>query len=210
MTVKTIWLGSYQANCYLLKDDESGKFSLIDPGFYSNRLEAFLKENGVEELEYILLTHGHMDHICGAPYVKEKFGGKIVIGEKDAEFLETYRFLDDAYDYENAFKSTKANITVSDGDKLNFGSCEISVLHTPGHTPGEVCYLTGDLLFTGDVLFKGSIGRSDFENSNLFLLIKSLKRLLSLPGDYRVLSGHGAETTLSYERQFNRYLENIK
>lgn len=210
MTVKTIWLGSYQANCYLLKDDESGKFSVIDPGFYSNRFEAFLKENGVNELEYIFLTHGHMDHICGAVYVKEKFGGKIVIGEQDAEFLEKYRFIDGADDYEKAFKSTKADLTVNDGDKLEFGSHTVEVLHTPGHTMGEVCYIIDDLLFTGDVLFKDSIGRSDFENSNLFMLIRSLKKLVSLPEDYRVLCGHGEETTLSRERKFNRYLENIR
>lgn len=210
MIVKRIPLGSYQANCYLLKDEKSGKFSVVDPGYYTKRFEAYLKENGVEKLEYILLTHGHMDHICGAVYVKENFGGKIVIGEKDAEFLEEYRFLDGAEDYEEAFKSTTADIIVNDSDKLDFGGSEISVLYTPGHTMGEVCYIINDLLFTGDVLFKGSIGRSDFENSNLFLLIKSLKKLVLLPGDYRVLSGHGEETTLSHEREFNRYLENIK
>ncbi len=210
MIYKTIPLGSYQANCYLLKDEESGKFLLIDPGFYCIQLERFLEENGVKELEYILLTHGHMDHICGAAYIKEKFGGKIVIGKEDAEFLENYRFIDGETAYERAFKSTKADITVDEGDKLNFGSHTIEVLHTPGHTMGEVCYITDGLLFTGDVLFRDSIGRSDFENSNLFMLIRSLKKLVSLPGDYKVLCGHGEETTLSRERKYNRYLENIK
>lgn len=208
MNVKRIPLGSYQANCYLL--EENGRFSVIDPGYYTKRFEAFLKESGVEKIDYIFLTHGHMDHICGAPYVKESFGGQLVIGEKDAEFLESYRFLDGALDYENAFKSVKADIIVRDGDTISFADSEISVLHTPGHTMGEVCYMTDDLLFTGDVLFKGSIGRSDFENSDIFMLIKSLRRLVSLPNDYRVLSGHGEETTLSHERQFNPYLEKIK
>lgn len=209
MEVKKIWLGSYQANCYLLKDEESGKFAVVDPGFYSKRFEAFLKDNGVENLEYILLTHGHMDHICGAPYVQEKFGGKIVIGEQDAEFLETYKFLDGADDYENAFKPSKADITVQDGDTLDFGETKISVMHTPGHTMGEVCFLADDMIFTGDVLFKGSIGRSDFENSNLFLLVRSLKKLANLEGDYKIYSGHGEDTTLSYERQYNRFLEKM-
>ncbi|MDD6022270.1 MAG: MBL fold metallo-hydrolase [Acutalibacteraceae bacterium] len=209
MTLKTTELGSYNANCYLLKDDESGKFLIVDPGFYSGKLERFLKENEVGQLEYILLTHGHMDHICGAAYVKENFGGKIVIGEKDAPFLEEYRFLDGAEDYERAFRKTKADITVCDGDVIDFASHEIKVLHTPGHTMGEVCYIIDDLLFTGDVLFKGAIGRSDFENSNVFLLVQSLRKLASLGGDYRVLCGHGEETTLSQELKHNRFLEKI-
>ena len=209
MTLYTMWLGSYQANCYILIDEESGKSLIIDPGFYSKRLESFLREHNVKP-EYILLTHGHMDHICGAAYVKENFGGKIVIGEQDAPFLEEYRFIDGAEDYEKAFKKTQADITVKDGDELDFAGKKIKVLHTPGHTAGEVCYIIDNMLFTGDVLFKGSIGRSDFPNSNLFSLIKSLRKLVKLPGDYRVLCGHGEETTLSYEREHNRFLENIR
>lgn len=209
MTLYTMWLGSYQANCYILIDEERGKSLIVDPGFYSKRLEAFLREHNVKP-EYILLTHGHMDHICGAAYVKENFGGKLVIGEQDAPFLEEYRFIDGAEDYEKAFKKTHADITVGEGDELDFAGRKIKVLHTPGHTAGEVCYIIDDMLFTGDVLFKGSIGRSDFPNSNLFSLIKSLRKLVKLPGDYRVLCGHGEETTLSYEREHNRFLENIR
>lgn len=207
MDLSVINVGSYMTNCWLLKDEKTGKALLVDPGFYSEELERFLKRNGVNELQYILITHGHMDHTCGAVYVREKFGGKIVIGEKDAFLLSEYRFISGSYDYENAFSPCSADIEVKDGDELSFGEEKIRIMFTPGHTVGEVCYIINDMLFTGDVLFRGSMGRTDLEGGNLFALADSLKKIGSLQKNYLILPGHGEKSTLDYEKMTNMYLK---
>ena len=193
-------------NCYLVQDEKSGKSLLVDPGFYSPELDVFLERNGVSELDYILVTHGHTDHTCGVSYVKEKYGGKIVVGEKDAYLLSDNGFLLGERSYVEAFRPCEADIIVKDGDTLSFSDEKIEILHTPGHTEGEVCYIISDKLFTGDVLFMGSMGRTDLPGGNLFKLFHSLRRLYELEKDYIVLPGHGEKTTLGYEKKTNRYL----
>lgn len=209
LTLKSIVLGSYQTNCYLLIDEATGASALIDPGFYGPGVDKLLRDNGVEKLDYILLTHGHLDHTCGAIYVREKFGGKIVIGESDAYTLGEYKFSDDTPDYLGAFSPCEADILLCGETELPFGSKKIEIMYTPGHTTGEVCYLIDDLFFVGDVIFKGAIGRSDLEGGNIFTLIKTLKKICSIETDYKVFPGHGEFTTLSYEKKYNRYLSGI-
>lgn len=206
LTLKSIVLGSYETNCYLLIDEETGASALIDPGFYTPELEKMLSDNGIEKLDYILLTHGHLDHTCGAPYVREKFGGKMVIGENDVCCMHEYMFSDDTPDYEKAFKACEPDILLTNETELPFGDRKIDILYTPGHTTGEVCYIIDDLFFVGDVIFKGAIGRSDLEGGNIFTLIKTLKRICTIEKDYKVFPGHGEFTTLSYEKKYNRFL----
>lgn len=207
MQLSVMAVGPFMANCWVLKDEKTGKALVVDPGFYSSELENFLRKIGISELEYILITHGHLDHFCGAPYIKEKFGGKIVIGEKDKDETQRLDSLFLGTDYEEQFKPFKADITVSDGEKLNFCGESIEILHTPGHTKGEVCYIINDMLFSGDVLFQGSIGRTDLDGGNVFMLVESLKKLVLLDKNYKILTGHGEKTTLDFEKETNRYLK---
>lgn len=207
MKLSVIAVGSFMTNCWLLQDEKSGKSALVDPGFYSHELESFLEYNGVKQLEYILVTHGHTDHTCGVSYVKEKFGGKIVVGEKDAYLLEENRFLLEMDDYTAAFRAVKPDIIVRDGDTLPFGEETIEIIHTPGHIDGEVCYIINEMMFTGDVLFRGSMGRTDLETGNVFKLLRSLKRIGSLEKNYLILPGHGEKSTLDFEKMTNRYLK---
>lgn len=207
MKLSVITVGTYMTNCWLLQDEETGKALLVDPGFYTRELEDFLSLHGVKELEYILLTHGHMDHICGAYYVREKFGGKIVIGEEDAFLLGEYHFIEGETLYENAFHPCEADITVCEGDMLSFGNTKVNVIFTPGHRDGEVCYIINDMLFSGDVLFRGSMGRTDLEGGNLFKLVHTLQRIARFSKNYVILPGHGEKTTLEYEKMTNRYLK---
>lgn len=209
MKLSVITVGPYDTNCWLLTDEITGKALIVDPGFYSSEVDSFLSYNGVKELEYILITHGHADHLCGASYFKEKYSGRIVIGDKDAHLLEEYHFGIRQHEYENLFRPCKADITVKDGAELDFCKEKIKIMYTPGHTNGEVCYIINDMLFSGDVLFKGTIGRTDLEGGDFFKLISSLRKISSLERNYKILPGHGEKTTLEYEKETNRYLKAV-
>ncbi len=199
---------TFAANCYILKDEESGEALVVDPGVCDSRFEAMLRETGISKLRYILLTHGHFDHIFGVSELKKNFGGDIVIHEADAECLGNEK-ASLAYYFREGQNRDKADITVSDGDELAFGKYTIGVMHTPGHTPGCVCYIIEDMMFSGDTLFKGSIGRTDFPHSDVKQMIASLRKLVAIEGDYNVYPGHEGATTLSREKKFNPCLKGL-
>lgn len=199
---------SFAANCYILKDEESGDALVVDPGLYNNRLEAMLKEIGIKELRYILLTHGHFDHIIGVSELKENFGGKVVIHKADEACLYDEEQSLACY-FGEAQHEDEADILVSDGDEIAFGKYKIKVMHTPGHTEGCVCYLIENMMFSGDTLFKSSIGRTDFPSSDIRKMKDSLKRLISIESDYDVYPGHEGATTLSREKKYNPCLKGL-
>lgn len=203
--IKVITSSSLGTNMYLLTDAATGKQAIVDCPPIRTRQIAFLQENVTDKLEYILLTHGHFDHILGLGDMLEQFGGKIVIHAADADCL---------HDHEKALcrwtpakdLHYHADITVADGDEITLGESVLQVLHTPGHTEGAVCYLCDDVLFSGDTLFKETCGRVDFPGGDPQKMQKSLQRLAGLEGDKRVLPGHNEETTLAYERKHNPYI----
>ncbi len=198
----------FSANCYLVKDEETGEALLIDPGSYGERQKEYIKAQGIENLKYILLTHGHFDHMIGVERFRNAFGGEVVIHQADADKISSaVGSLYSRFEREIPFASATADIKVKDGDKLSFGGGEIEVIHTPGHTKGGVCYKIGDVLFTGDTLFKDSIGRTDFPDSDGNEMLSSLKKLSAIEGDYKVYPGHESATTLDFERKYNRYLK---
>lgn len=202
-TVKSISHGVMLTNTYLVIGEDGSAF-VVDPACYDEKLVSLLKENNVQKLTYILLTHGHFDHITGTQELKESFGGKIVIHKDDEKALTDANY-SLAFSFGVPSSSLKADITVSDGDSLPFSNGEISVLHTPGHTEGGVCYLFSLEMFSGDTLFKESMGRTDFPGGNMLTLLKSLKKLCLLEKDYSVHAGHGESTALSYEKQNNPF-----
>ncbi|WP_101909560.1 MBL fold metallo-hydrolase [Marasmitruncus massiliensis] len=198
-------VGTLGTNCYIVADD-SGKCAVIDPGAQAEKLLDFLETHGFTP-EYILLTHGHYDHIGAVKAIAEKYGCKIAIGRNDAEqltdrekSLATSRGLSEK-DYLMA-----TDLLLAEGDHLTVGNLAFSVLDTPGHTRGGVCYLCGDLLFSGDTLFCGDVGRCDLYGGNFIMMQESLKKLAALKGDFRVLPGHGPESTLDQERMQNPYM----
>lgn len=197
-------LGYMQANCYLVFDEKTKEAFVVDPGEYNNQLEKMLKENGVEKLSYVLLTHGHFDHIYGTKKLLENFGGKLVIHRED-EICLTNKAISLASPLAVGEVAEKADITVKDGDKLPFAGADITVIHTPGHTKGGVCYKFSDMLFTGDTLFAGSIGRSDFPGGNMLTLLNSVKKLVELEDNLNVYPGHGDFSTVEEERRSNPF-----
>ncbi len=201
-------LGSYYANCYIIRDEATGKSAIVDPGFYTLGLKSSLKKEGFEEFEYVLLTHGHYDHILGAAGFKDEMKAKVVIHRDEEAFLRDNSLsLTDEVPY--GYKPPKADVLVSDGDVIKLGETEIKVLHTPGHTKGSVCFILGDTIISGDTLFRENVGRWDFPTGDHSVLLDSIRRLYALEGDYTVLPGHNEETTLEHERNNNPYTKGL-
>ncbi len=197
----------YGANCWVLIDEESSEFALIDPSPTGEAFSDFLEKRGLkkENLKYILLTHGHFDHITGADEIRDISGAPLAIHEADADFLTTDK---NAYKYffREDLIMRPAEIILHDGDVLTLGKNEIKVVSTPGHTEGSVCFFVGDNIYTGDTLFDRSIGRTDLVGGNQAKLEESLRKLIALDGDYNIYPGHGSVSTISKQIKFNPYL----
>ncbi len=206
LNVKCFPLGELMANCFFVTNEESGVSLLVDPGDVSGSLEECIDRFGAEKLKYILLTHGHFDHIAGVAHLKEEYPDvRIVIGEGDKDFTSKDN-LNLGYHFGLSCRHFKPDITVDEGDELPFGSCKIKALATPGHTKGGICYIIDDCIFTGDTLISGTTGRTDVPTGSLHDMYRSMERLAALEENYRVYCGHGPESTMELERQYNIYI----
>lgn len=205
MIIKRVIVSAYETNCYIVGCPETRLGAVIDPGDDGDNIIDQIKKLELD-IKYIILTHGHIDHINAVRDVKEFSGADILIHEKDKEMLTS--------SYENLSVFTgdninqpKADKTLNDGDKIQIGNLIFHVIHTPGHSPGSISLKTGIYIFSGDTLFAGSIGRTDFPGGSYNAIIRSIKeKLLIYDGDILVLPGHGPETTLESEKNFNPFL----
>ncbi|SFD12052.1 MBL fold metallo-hydrolase [Clostridium uliginosum] len=198
MIIKTIPAGIYDANCYLVIDEGSKECGVIDPGGDSQRIETIIKSLDVK-VKYIILTHGHVDHVGGVVDLSKTFNVPFFISKIDEEYMEK--------DYEVFGSLPKASGYLKEGDTLSLGDKEIKVIETPGHTKGGLCFLIEDKVFTGDTLFQGSIGRTDFVGGNMGEIINSIKeKLLILGDDVEVYPGHGSMSNILYEKRRNPFL----
>lgn len=193
MKLYTMPVGDYQTNCYILCAG-GDPCVLVDPGYEPERILARVASLG-KTVAAILLTHGHFDHVGGVRAIAADTGCKVYLCERELTLPETL----------TAGKLYYTD-TYAEGDVLQIADLQIRVLHTPGHTPGGVCLICRDVMFSGDTLFAGSCGRTDFPGGSWDTLHASLGRLAKLEGEYRVCPGHGPETTLSWEKQTNPYL----
>lgn len=211
MIISQIQLGhEIFANCYLLIDEGSREAAIVDAGWYNEAIADVIKENNVK-LKYVLLTHGHFDHILGVYGLQKEEGAKVVIHESDAEhLLDPKKSLCEG-NFPEPQHPVKADITVKDGDVIMLGNEEIKVMSTPGHTNGSVCYILEKdrVIISGDTLFCMTAGRTDFPGGSDEKMIESLKRLIALDGDYTVLPGHNRATTLESERTRNWYIRRM-
>lgn len=208
--VKCFTLGELGANCYLVSDEESGESFVVDPGDVSPALNAGIDSIGADKLKYILLTHGHFDHIGGAASLKRRCpSARIVIGKQDSAFPGNDE-LNLSWHFGLDIDPFNCDILVNDGDRLPFCKEEIEVLHTPGHTRGSVCYRLGNTVFTGDTLITGTTGRTDFPTGSYDDMVKSIARLAAIPEDLTVYCGHGEGSTLDRERATNYFMRMTK
>lgn len=190
----------FATNTYIVTDEETGETAVVDPSLPEEKL---IKKLEGKNVKYILITHGHYDHIGGVNLVKEKTGAKVVIHKEDEEML-----CDKNKNYGTDNTPIYADILVEDGTELMLGNSEVAVLHTPGHTKGGVCYIFNNdrVMFSGDTLFRLTAGRTDLYGGDARTELMSLAKIAELDGDYKVYPGHDRETTLDFERQYNRYM----
>lgn len=200
--IKSITLGELGNNCYLITDQASGLSALVDCTDDSKEMRDFI---GSAKLEYILLTHGHFDHIGGVAAISRDYGAKVVISAQDASMLSSGKASLSAFFGIKQDKITP-DLTVSEGSSLMLGETPIKVLATPGHTKGGVCYLLKDCIFTGDTLFFCSCGRTDFPGGSSKEIMQSLKRLATLEDSLKVYPGHDRTSTIAFEKANNPFM----
>lgn len=200
MTVYTVPAGPLRANSYLITQDGENAV-LIDCGGKEPLL--FAKEKGLS-VRYVLLTHGHFDHIGGCAAAQEA-GAEVACLDKEAPLLSSRANL--AADAGVPVPPFRADFTFRGGERLSLCGLTINVVATPGHTPGGACFVCDGCLFTGDTLFFESVGRTDFPGGSGAQLRESVKKLLALDGDMTVYPGHDEPTTLAHERAYNPFAQ---
>lgn len=204
MIIEILQVGVFQSNCYIIGDEETGKGLIIDPGAEGEKIINKCKEKNLD-IEYILLTHGHGDHIGAVVDVKAETGAKVCISRKDEYLIkgETKRLIPILRN----IKLFDADMFIDAGDTIKVGTLEVRILDTPGHTPGGLSFKIGNNVFSGDALFRGSVGRTDFEFGSMDQLVEGIRaNILTLPGDVVVYPGHGPSTTVEAEKRFNPYV----
>ena len=200
MEIKTFEAGPLSANNYLLIDN--GEAVLIDCSEYKPEML-----EGVN-LKYIILTHGHFDHVLGVNPTKKATGAKVLIHKNDVERMEETAAIMTSFGLMGV-ETPEADEFINDGDTIKFGNTELKCIHTPGHTQGSTCYLVDNKLFSGDTLFKDFYGRCDLPGGDFNKLVDSIKKLFTINEDTSVYSGHGEETTIGYEKKYNEIKGNL-
>ena len=194
LQIHTLPLGDYQTNCYILHQEGNRDCLVIDPGYEPEIILSHLSEKGLT-LQAILLTHGHFDHVGAVRELAAQTDCQVYLNPKELA-MPPMLTAGPLY-YTN---------TYGEGDRLDIADISFRVLETPGHTPGSVCLVAENNLFSGDTLFRGSCGRTDLPCGDHRAMTESLKRLAALREDYNVYPGHGSNTTLAREQKTNPYL----
>ena len=194
LKVHAMALGAYQTNCYIIHDEAVKSCCVIDPGYDADLILDKLDDLGLT-LEAILLTHGHFDHVGAVKELASETGCDVYLHPDDLAMPPMMTA--------GPLYYTK---TYTEGTQLKLAGLDITVLHTPGHTPGSVCLLIGDTLITGDTLFAGSCGRTDLPGGDCATIRASLNRLAGIEANLWVLPGHGGTSQLRDEKRYNPYL----
>jgi hydroxyacylglutathione hydrolase len=199
ITIECLSLGALETNCYIVWCTQTLQAFVIDPADSGEVISSSIVEKGLE-LQAIILTHGHFDHVLGLLEVKLNFNVPIYLHPADTGLLAQAQASAHHWLKRRVDPVPAAEVALAEGQRHPLGTTSLTVIETPGHTPGSVCLYNDQVIFTGDTLFKGTIGRTDFSYSNPQHMVRSLHRLHQLPSHLQVFPGHGSSTTLSAEK----------
>ena len=204
MQIERFIVGMVGTNCYVVSNEETSECFLVDPGAYSDKVIAYIREHELKP-QAILLTHGHFDHIMAVDDIRRAFHCKVYVHMDEAELLRDPSMNLSGTMGTEQF-SMEADELLRDGQSLKLLDCEWKVMATPGHTKGSVCYYldSEEVLFSGDTLFAESLGRTDLPTGSVQQIVRSIaERLFELPEDTMVYPGHGEPTTIGHEKKYN-------
>jgi len=205
MILKRFVAGPIEANNYLIMDENTKEAVLIDCSEKSDEILKTISDLGAK-IKYILLTHGHFDHVLGVNEMKEALCAEVLIHKNDVVQLENVNGILSVFGMDG-MQVPEYDGFVEDEQELSIGDLKIKVIHTPGHTEGCVCYFIDGMLFSGDTLFRESVGRTDLMGGNFETLLNSIKNILfKLDDNTVVYPGHGPETTIKHEKLHNEIL----
>lgn len=206
MNYQLVIVGPLETNCYLYFCPETRECAVIDPGAAAELIFPLITHLNLKPV-IILNTHGHIDHTGANLEIKERYQVPIALHQADLPLLEEGLQL--AFGLMlGARPSPRPDRLLADGDEIEIGQTRLQVIHTPGHSPGSVCFYTAGILFSGDTLFCGGVGRTDLPGGSWKDLIQSLRtKVMTCPDETLVLPGHGPRTTIAEEKENNPFLE---
>lgn len=198
MLIKSLQVGQIGTNCYLLMDEATHEAAVIDPGDEAPRVLR-MASDAQATVKYILLTHGHFDHTMGVEGVHRATGAPVYIHKGDT--------VAKGVSFMRGYPAGSETVFYDEGTRLPLGTLTIEVMHTPGHSRGSCVLRCGNVLFSGDTLFRANCGRTDFPGGSYTEMLRSLKRLALLEGDFQVFPGHEEFSDMDFERKNNFYMQ---
>ncbi|MCX8160954.1 MAG: MBL fold metallo-hydrolase [Candidatus Saccharicenans sp.] len=206
MNYQLVIVGPLETNCYIFFCPETRECAVIDPGAEADQIFPLITHLNLKPV-IILNTHGHVDHTGANVEIKDRYRAPIAMHQGDLPLLEESIQLEFGLML-GAKPTPRPDRLLADGDEVRVGQTSLKVIHTPGHSPGSVCFYTPGMLFSGDTLFCGGVGRTDLPGGSWKELIQSLRtRVLTYPEETVVLPGHGPRTTIGEEKENNPFLE---
>lgn len=207
LKISSLTVGELAVNCWFLVNEDTKETLVFDPGDEAERIQAYAERNGWK-ISFILLTHGHSDHMGGAEELRRLTEAPVYALAEEEPMLKNGKTNLSVF-IQHRVITVEADEYVRDGQEITLSGIRLKVFHTPGHTPGGCCYYCEEAgcVFAGDTLFQGSVGRSDFPGGSMSELVRSVKeKLFLLPEDTKVYPGHGEETSIAYEKRYNPFL----
>lgn len=208
MNIKKFEVGPLFVNCYVVYDEKTKDAFLVDPGDEPDLILDFIKEESLN-VEYIICTHGHFDHIGAVKEIKEETGAKIILHIGDLEIYRHSPQVAMQFFGIEIDPQPEPDKLIEKEEKISIFGKELKFLHTPGHSPGSISLHIDNFLFTGDTLFAGSVGRTDLIGGSMEKLLNSLKKIATLPHETVVLPGHGPKTKIQNEIKTNPFYHEI-